>query len=305
MGLTLLEVRNEAQDKQYLIEWIGSVLGEFPLQLTSTGNVNLAGAIRDGRVLFALISSLVRIVNGYSAIILPSPATSSSSSSNPSDEYWDKCIEVCTRAHIKSASIEDIKKSVDGPESVLVQTIIIQLYHICEDLRLGDEFWVFPNSDSESVVVESVLNTSNLPVVKRGKAGEGKVCAVCGCDLSHTKRPMKIDDGTFPIVVKLSCPWSRMICFNCYQKNRRRCVGEVTCDGYEEVMRADVKYTCECGMKFASPQKKASHCRFCPFHKKKDRPKPLVVPPPPPIPLPLPRKMLKMESIDDEEEEEL
>lgn len=273
MGLTLLEVRSEAQNKQYLIEWIGSVLGELPPQLTSTGNVNFADAIRDGKILFSLIFTLVRTTNSYSAISAAAP----SSSSNPSDEYWDKCAEICKKAHLKSVSIEDVKKSIGDPESALVQAVITQLHHVCEDLKLGDEFWVFPNTESDTAVVESILDTSNLPAVNRGEVKKHNLCAVCGCNISGSKRPTNVKDGTYPIVVKLSCPWSEMICFKCYQKNRRRCIGEASGEN-GGAMRTEAKYTCGCGMKFASPQKKASHCRFCPFHKKAACPKPVAVP---------------------------
>lgn len=269
LSLTLTKVRDDAQSKQYLIEWIGTVLGELPRELISTCDVNLNDALKDGKIIYSLILAFIANSPKYrdTSVCFPS-----SFSAQIGDSYWDKCIELCRRTHVESGLVESIKRSVDGDENVLVRNTISQLCSICERFDIGDELYITRGDNSTFDGAESLRDTIILPKVVHNDAKSDNVCAACGCDITSCKRVSKVGDGSFPVTIGVTCPWSKLMCFKCYQKNRKNCISKSLCrsdssddDGSPKIKKA--KYMCECGAKFVTVQKKASHCRVCKTHK--------------------------------------
>lgn len=283
--------------------------------------------MKDGKIFFTLVSAFLKesvIYARFNKIISPIL-------SNKND-YWMKCDDLCREMGLKSVVVNDIVKCVESGESAFVMSMIAQLSHICEELKINDVFWMIHNknqnddiniSDMSSdgiividkngdndnckaecddkmtvKVVKNPPDVTSLPLVNHfnsddnGKNGDKNlnVCAVCGRDTTFSKRASRIGEGRFPLKIGVSFPWSKVICYGCYQKNRKYCIHESAStkkdvpksgdDENESVKTVfvatesndnsgDEKYVCECGTKFDTPQKKASHCRSCEFHKKK------------------------------------
>lgn len=241
LSLTVSRLKEAEKVKQELVEWIGTVLGELPPVLVSTGEVNLCKAMEDGKVFLSLVQAILG--NALS----PYTRASHGLTSGTQKSAWEVCEDLCKKVCAESVCIGELKKSLySGNESIFVQAVITQISNLCRDLNAEDSFGVLylrgggcatiAGVGATVITFEPLPDPPALPTVKRingngnGSGNDSccdtrKVCAVCGCDASGPGKALGIN-SSYPTRVPLLYPWSKVICLRCYQRNRKLCIKE-------------------------------------------------------------------------------